>query len=94
MVVMSMDCCAVFVAVFLRLVARASGSSLSSLSGELLFVLLYFKNSHSFTSSPRVSAHREITPNLDTALVGRRQREKCTEMLLMDADILTMRTEP
>jgi len=36
------NCCAVFMAVFLGLVVRASRSSLSSLSGELLFVLVTF----------------------------------------------------
>jgi hypothetical protein len=51
----------------LGLVVRASRNSLSSLSGELLFVLLYFYNSHSLLRS-RVSAHREITPNTTNEL--------------------------
>ena len=61
------SCCAVLVAV-LWLVVRASRSSLSSLSGELLFVLVLLQ----FTQfSPllrgRVSAHHEITPNTSGA---------------------------
>jgi len=51
----------------LVLVVRVSRNSLSSLSGELLFVLLYFYNSHSLLRS-RVSTHREITPNTTNGL--------------------------
>jgi hypothetical protein len=59
-------CCAVFVAVFLGLVVRASKSSLSSLSGELLFllVLLQFTQFHLLLRC----AYLHITPNTPYAI--------------------------
>jgi hypothetical protein len=47
------NCYAVFVAVFLGLVFRANRSSLSSLSGELLFVLVTFTIYKVFTFAAR-----------------------------------------
>jgi hypothetical protein len=80
------NCCAVFVAVFLGLVVRASRDSLSSLSGELLFVLVTF-TIHKFSPllRGRVSARREITrtPNTNKTSVCLYDPQELKQVLVL-----------